>query len=630
MLDTSRDRLDYGGSLMPPEGYMIDAAVATTYSLDLDALLAAPIAMCFNNTLEGDVKGEKLALLEAMSQLQSKMRVFYQKGNIHCPDKFNRLFTLLEPCLHGIVPDGGEFSSFHPKLWLLRFVEENNSKHPDVCYRLIVLSRNISFDRSWDVAVCLDGVLDPNNANGTDVSWLDLIESLLGRCDDFSAGVSLQRDLPNINWQAPKPFSSLELHAGSSQYGSPVVPDSGSLQGLLVVSPFLMSRGGGIDGLTTIVGEHANVKRKILCSREEELNAIVQHNRDTSILDDWECYVINPAIVDGEESLQLHEGGEDQVHSQNLHAKIVVRDFGRRCEWWLGSANATAAALGSENKKPRNTELMVKLMGGVGVPRPDQQLDAWLKQGLFLPHDVQQISFEQPLDDNVLQLQRLLQQVTRKVIEANWCLKASLVADGYEVELQHDLDVCALPNECLIRVSQLDLAGSFDLLEESQGALRWSQASLLQLSSFIVVDIIVKRNEHVESSKRLLATTLEVDGGDQRSQAILKAMVDSPEKVLNYVQLLLHAKPEKFHWLELDSQGLGGQTELSALFSANEPIFEQLMMAAARHPEVIVRVDKLIGRLIDSSIDLPESFLGLWQHFSSLKSIQKIASGKGR
>ena len=30
MLNTKKDRLDYGQELAPPEGYIIDAAVATT------------------------------------------------------------------------------------------------------------------------------------------------------------------------------------------------------------------------------------------------------------------------------------------------------------------------------------------------------------------------------------------------------------------------------------------------------------------------------------------------------------------------------------------------------------------------------------------------------------------------
>ena len=36
--DSNRDRTDYSGILMPPDGYRLDRAVGTTYSLDLEAL----------------------------------------------------------------------------------------------------------------------------------------------------------------------------------------------------------------------------------------------------------------------------------------------------------------------------------------------------------------------------------------------------------------------------------------------------------------------------------------------------------------------------------------------------------------------------------------------------------------
>lgn len=38
--DSNRDRTDYSGILMPPDGYRLDRAVGTTYSLDLEALTA--------------------------------------------------------------------------------------------------------------------------------------------------------------------------------------------------------------------------------------------------------------------------------------------------------------------------------------------------------------------------------------------------------------------------------------------------------------------------------------------------------------------------------------------------------------------------------------------------------------
>lgn len=50
--DSNRDRTDYSGILMPPDGYRLDRAVGTTYSLDLEALTA--VAICLGLSEETD------------------------------------------------------------------------------------------------------------------------------------------------------------------------------------------------------------------------------------------------------------------------------------------------------------------------------------------------------------------------------------------------------------------------------------------------------------------------------------------------------------------------------------------------------------------------------------------------
>ena len=42
---------------------------------------------------------------------------------------------------------------FHPKIWLLKFKNQEG----EIFYKYIFLSRNITFDRSWDTILVLDG-----------------------------------------------------------------------------------------------------------------------------------------------------------------------------------------------------------------------------------------------------------------------------------------------------------------------------------------------------------------------------------------------------------------------------------------------------------------------------------------
>jgi len=140
--------------LIPPEGCRLDRAVAATYSLDLNTLLSIPVALFYSQTLEGKLRGERFQLLEAIQRTAGIVTVYCQHGQIHVPERYNRLFAFMEQM---IVPVkmGNAFSSFHPKVWVLRY-QPDDSRQP-VIYRMLVLSRNLTYDRSWDLAVALEG-----------------------------------------------------------------------------------------------------------------------------------------------------------------------------------------------------------------------------------------------------------------------------------------------------------------------------------------------------------------------------------------------------------------------------------------------------------------------------------------
>ncbi len=152
MLDIRKHRLDYGAMLIPPSGYRLAKAVAATYTLDLNTLLSIPVALFFSQTMEGNFETERVQLLEAIQRCPDVLRIYHQKGKIHVPRKHNRLYGLLEPCVVGILPDDA-YTAFHPKVWVLRYEHDDEPTR----YRVIVLSRNLTYDRSWDIAASLDG-----------------------------------------------------------------------------------------------------------------------------------------------------------------------------------------------------------------------------------------------------------------------------------------------------------------------------------------------------------------------------------------------------------------------------------------------------------------------------------------
>lgn len=353
MLNPASNRCDYGHLLrpLPPDEtggvtYELDAAIATTYSLDLNALLVLPVSLVLGNTLEGDLAGEKIALLDAISQLGGKLKVFYQRGNIHVPPEFNRLFGLLEPMLAPIVPTAQDsersaaFSSFHPKLWLLSYVRKDRrgstTPDPDRRYRLLVMSRNLTFDRSWDLTASLDGQPSAGSARSDDaLAWF--VESLKPYAPGFEPLKSMIRDLRRMQWQPPQPFRDPRMLPGGGahiadpddRFGTPL-NFGDAKDDLLVVSPFLdASEKKALDWLGSDVKG-----RRMLLSRSDSLDALGQQ-----ALSGWDCYALNDRIVDGEEQRE-----EEHARSQNLLAKLIMSHSGQTAHWHLGSANATIPA----------------------------------------------------------------------------------------------------------------------------------------------------------------------------------------------------------------------------------------------------------------------------------------------
>ena len=101
MLDP-RDRGVLLEALRPPSGYVVDRALATTYSLDLIALLTAPLAFSLYDRLAGGDKagkGEHLdsfALLQALRSHAERHVVFCEAGRIARPGEYRQLIAYLE------------------------------------------------------------------------------------------------------------------------------------------------------------------------------------------------------------------------------------------------------------------------------------------------------------------------------------------------------------------------------------------------------------------------------------------------------------------------------------------------------------------------------------------------------
>ena len=352
MLNIQHDRLNYGKLLAPPESFELSKAIGTTYSLDLYALLAIPVSLFYAKSMEGDFHLNRYDVLDAIRKSKYKVDLFCQRGKILVPKEYNNLLAFMEDCIEEVQPAIVN-ASFHPKLWVLRF-----EKKEEVMYRLIVLSRNLTFDRSWDVVYFSDGI-PAESKNPASIKLSQFIKGMYNE-SNRKISTSFVDELAKVEFEIPFNFSDFEtfpivpnIHV-KTNFSNPLL--NFKYKDLLVISPF-------IDKSTLDVLKRNN-KNITLLSRQEELDRI-----DEETLEGINTYCMNELVANGENYTDT-EGHEPK--SQNLHAKIYIGERNRIANWYMGSANCTAPALG------RNTEMLIKISASKFNFRLDK-----LKKDLF-------------------------------------------------------------------------------------------------------------------------------------------------------------------------------------------------------------------------------------------------------
>lgn len=597
MLDYKRNRLDYGEMLIPPQGYRLAKAVAATYSLDLNTLLSIPIALFYSQTLEGTAEGERIQLLEAIQRCPEILRIYHQKGRIQVPRNQNRLYGLLEDCVVGVPPKGAD-SSFHPKVWMLRYECDDGP----VRYRLIVLSRNLTYDRSWDIAANLDGSVSdrPQERNQPLVDfarYLHGYESFPG-ADVFMDGLS------RVEFSPPKGFNgNFRFHPiGIDDYRNPIQRQTG--EGVLCVTPFVHE--AAIETLRRNVPVE-----QWLFGRREELRRL---NKET--LAGIKTFCLSNLIVDGE-SLSNSEDGDTDHLEQNLHAKLFIyKRKGRGNIWFIGSANATKAAF------ERNVEFLLELRGSSDAIQFERILDDLLGPerdlGVFEPF----APSDEPVDDAADKaLEQRVRRLEFDLLNSLKVVRAELVAAentrnyNFHLTLQpgaewDGLDVLVAPFNCDHNAKPLSPNSTTDFCFEN--------INESNLSRFLRFEIL-----HKKDVQRAFLMKIEIIGMPPgRVSKIIKGIISDKDKFFDYLRFLLADDFDKEAGDGKDG-GSKGDGDDAGVWDVTSPIFEQLLITAARRPARLREIDGIIRQLLDGDDPderaiVPQEFLTLWEAFRAM------------
>ena len=357
MLGT-RERTLLLESLRPPPGYRLRRAIGTSYTLDLIALLTAPLAFTFfdAHNEDGAPVTDPVALLEALRRHAENVTLFCQAGAIAVPKPEQTLLAYLEGSVIEVQPPRAE-GIFHPKLWVLAFEADG----APAIYRVLCLSRNLTFARSWDTCLSLEGrLMDRQRGYWRNKPLADLLLALPGlttrpiRAELREDIERMAYEVRRVDFRPPQPFTDFHIHhfGLGRKRGWPLPAASRSL----VISPYLV---GSV--VQKLVREHG---LDVLISRPEAFEEVMRSSGREAL--PKTCYVLSPgADLDSreaqeEEAEQAPNGSppvDDQVELAGLHAKLFLFENGREARLFTGSANATAAAFGL------NVEVLVELFG---------------------------------------------------------------------------------------------------------------------------------------------------------------------------------------------------------------------------------------------------------------------------
>ena len=583
--------------LRPPPRHRFDRAVITTYSLDLEALLALPLAtLAHADSGLDELMADPLLLLQALRETGDQIQVFVDEAGIAVPRVARGIYAMLESSVHPVrAPNGG---AFHPKIWFVRFLSEDDAP----LLRIAILSRNLTFDRSWDVALASEAAPAGRRRKASSRSLGDFLRALPEMGTQTipesvaTAIMELALEVERCEFPAPDPFNgAIEYRAlglRRLQRRRLRLPTQNGSR-LIAISPFLSSR--TVQALT----EKAYDERTLI-GRQDELDRLSE-----AALADWDHKLVLSQQVGAESA----DDAADRP--DGLHAKVIGIEHGWDVSWYVGSANATNAGYNGHN-----VECVASLTGRrsrVGIKK-------FAEAGFI----------------NICEPYRRIEPagIDAEVAAARDALehaRKSLVADG------------ALRVECTPRESDwiLTLTGNIELpaginviawplsLREETGQplclpLTWRMPTNL-LTAFIAFRLSVQ-NPDVNNIR--LALLLPASGlPENRMMHVLRSLIDSPERFMRFLRALLGG----FDGLldEAVSEGNGGETTGWSTGLGGESLLEDLMRIAARQPARLEPIRKLIedlrateeGRLI-----VPDDFLQIWDAVNEAVAHDRVAA----
>ena len=595
MLDPYCDRLDYG-QILAPDGYSLDFAVGTTYSLDLDSLVSICLSLGLSQETDSEVMSDPIYLLEALRKTGDKIALFCEDGQIHMPRKYSSLCILLEKIVYSVKTKkqkDGFYPSFHPKLWLIRY--KNNTDENIKLYRVIVLSRNLTFDRSWDVVYYLDGskssMKSVKNQPLCDfLIYLQNIAKLRSheRAEDIG---SLAEELHHVEFKLAddgfKDFEFIPSGIGSYSYKNnlDLVSNNDNYKEIFIMSPFISK--------TTIHNLNQKSETGVLITRKMSLGKLQRD--DVSNL---EVYTMRDEVLNGEMEIE-NSDSSDNIMKQDVHAKIFLTCTEKRYSYlYLGSMNASENAL-SKNIEfiirltAKNSYVNVKLMKESLFGSSDDNSDNHSPNPFMKVDNIDEYNDEQDCDNNK-DLERIIKEISRSNPKAN----VDKNSDSFSVTINFEKNLD-------LRNSDVEINPLLSPNQKFKYAdkITFTGLTLVQLSEFYVIKVS-SENETLERVIMIQTKGIPADGS--REKQVVSNTIKNSDGFYRYISFLL-GDDDLISRLDSNSSSDNSNCAAGNCSHIKIPaLYEKMLQTAANSPDKLKEIGKLMDLLSERNIDISD------------------------
>lgn len=615
MINIKSNRIDYGAQLHPPEGFVLEYAVGTTYSLDLHTLLIVPVAM-FNKQFLDLPSEEKtpIQIIDALKKAKSKLRVFCQSGKINISSSFYTAFSLLESCIEQIPPPN-HLASFHPKCWILRF---KNDKTDQILYRSIVMSRNITFDKSWDLSYSTEGFVDSRLTNRNPDLHRFVVE--LSNRSKASLPTSFIDDLEKVEFMPASGFTEQDVEpygfdSAISRKSNSLADflENNSFNQALVISPFwnksiIDKLKDKTNGLLTIIG------------RRVEFNKL-----SAETFQECDAYILNPVIKDlaDTEEVSIFQdqtqaeafptSKNGKVFFQELHAKAFFLKKGTQTHWWIGSTNASHSGI------YRNCECLVHLISPEKAHAPEQVLGSLIdqkdEQPLFVKYTNEHRN--EHFDEEEKDFRKLVQLICSLFDAQNKSLKI-ICTERKEglFELQMTISDFNWPDnehfDITIKLAS-DNSGMWKDFKANQ-TLFFQNISEINLSQFFQIKI---KATSIQDQYHEFIVLAQIEGlPSTRDKYILSHLIENTDRLFRYIAYLL-GEPGSTSVTNKSQISYKNSIKQESIFSMlGIPMMEKLLESTSRNPMRLKQVSELLSEVKLEEDNRLEEFKRFWAPFN--------------